>query len=401
MGLRLNLDYALALASRIGVLAGVEERQLRAQLPKINAAHASLVGAGDDGWPHLRCLAEPPLDLVKAWAEARRQAGERIVVVGEPGALAAARALMSTAPPAGEAPIPPISWVDGLDAVDPLDADPLGGDRPVHVLALDGPGWVETVVRDLMPGASGLTVAGERDDHGLGDAERLKGPVDARFGVFGPAALALAALAGVDVDAAMADGLDTARRCSAPGLYNNPAYLWAALLHASRERGIERLQFLVPSARLVPWADWAARAWLSLTSRAETRGGVRVHVGWGATVSRVGDEAMLQHVVDGPRDVMIVALNVERGGALSDAAQRRWSLGRELMSAAVQQLSREGRPVVQIRAPSVGAPSVAALSALTLHTALTVAMLQDIDPLATPAVAFWRALVNTELQSHP
>ena len=395
MGLRLNLDYALVLASRIGVLAGVEERQLRAQLPKINAAHASLVAAGDEGWPHLRSLTEPPLESVHAWVEARRTAGERVVVVGEPGALAAARALMSS----GEASHP-VLWVDGFDAVDPLAGAEKGG-APLHVLALDGPGWVATVVRDLMPFAAGLTVAGERESHGFGPCERLVGPADARFGVFGPAALALAALAGVNIEGALADGLETARRCSAPGLYNNPAYLWAALLHAGRERGIERIQLLVPSARLLPWADWAARAWMSLTSRAETRGGVRVHVGLGATVARLGDEAMLQHVVDGPRDVMIVALNVEQGGALDPAAQRRWSLGRELMAAAVQQLSREGRPVLQIRAPSLGAPTTAALAAMTLHTALTLAFIQDIDPLATPAVALWRALVDTELQSFP
>lgn len=390
MGLRLNLDYTLVLASRIGTVAGVEERQLRGQLAKINAAHAALVAVGDTGWPHLRCLLDPRLAELTAWVEERERAGERLIVVGEPGALAAARVLMS----AGPRPVT-VSWVDGLDAVLP-GAD--GG--PAHVLALDGPEWVGTVVRDLAPITSGLTVAGERDEHGLGDAARLRGPVDARFGVFGPAALALALMAGVDVEAALAEGLATARRCGVAGLYENPAYLWAALLHAGRERGLERVQLLLPSGRMSAWGDWAVRAWSSVTSRAETRGGVRVHVGWGATAVRLGDEAALQHVMGGPRDVMVVALNVEQGGAVDAAGQRRWSLGRELMTAAVQQLSREARPVLQVRSPSLGAPALAALSALTLQTALTLAHLQDIDPLATPAVALWRALVSSELQSH-
>lgn len=388
MGLRLNLDYALTLANAVGVWGGVDQRQLRAQIPKMNAVHAALLAAGDQGWPHTRALSGDPLERAGAWAEARRSAGDRVVVLGEPGAVAAARVLAS-----GLAAQP--RWVDAPDALEDALAD-----GPAHLLVLDGPPWVRWLAASSAGRCSGLTVAGDEPTP-LDGAELLPGPADARFGVLGPAALALALLGGADGQGVLDEARSVARRCAHPALFENPAYLWAALMVAGRESGLERLAFLLPTARLEPWAAWAARAWVSLTSRADTRSGVRVHGGVGAITARLGDEALIQHILAGPRDLLGCAVVVDDGGGASALAGERWALSRALLTAQVQQMSRVGRPVIQIRLPSLKPGMIAGLSVLVLHAALAVAIASDLDPLAAPAAAAWRALASGELPSLP
>lgn len=388
MTVRLNLDHALTLASEVGVWGGLDQRQLRAQIPRMNAVHAALMGLLE------RAPAQvPAMEMAEAatrWAEARAAAGEEVVVLGEPSAVAAARALAATAPAPAR-----VSYVDGLDAQAPRGAK-------VHLLVLDGPPWVRWMARAWASEGAGLSVAGEEPDAPWGsEVERLRGPADGAFGVLGPGALAAAAVSGASPLAIVAEAARVWARCGSKALFENPAFLWAAVLRAGREHGIERLFFLLPTSRLEPWGAWATRAWASLTSSADSRGDVRVPAGVPTQVATLGDEAILQHLLSGPRDLLGAAVMLEDVGAREPQDVARWALARSLMAEAVAQITRDGRPVVQVRLGSLDPPTVAGLSVVTLHAALAFALAADVDPLDMPAARRWRDLAAEAIQTVP
>jgi len=385
---RLNLDHALTLASEVGIWGGLDQRQLRAQIPRMNTVYpvfAELVARAP--------AAVPGLEVAQAaarWAQARLAAGEEVLVLGEPSAVAAARALEATAPTPGR-----VRYVDGLDAEAPRG-------RPVHLLVLDGPPWVRWMARSWAGGFSGITVVGGEPGSPWGpEVQRLEGPADGAFGVLGPAALAAAAVSGASIDAIVAEAARVHARCGARALFENPALLWAAVLRAGRDYGIERLFFLLPSSRLEPWGAWVTRAWASLTSSADSRGDVRVPAGVPTQVATLGDEAILQHLLSGPRDLLGAAIMLDDVGARDPEGVTRRALARALMGVAVSQISRDGRPVVQLRLGSLDPPTVAGLSVLALYAALAFALACDVDPLDMPAARRWRELAADALQSIP
>lgn len=392
LAVRLNLDYALTLTSKVGVWGGLDQRHLRAQIPRMNAVHAAILALGDRGLPHLAGLDASRLEQAVAWVARRRAEGAPVVVLGEPGAVAAVRALSSVAPDPGA-----LRWVDGIDGAEEALA---AGDA--HLLVLDGPPWVRWLAARLAGSAIGLTLAGEGAPiPGLEGAERLNGPCDARFGVFGAASLAVAELAGARGDAILEEATRAARRVAHPALFENPAYLWAAVLVAGREHGLERLCFLLPTGRLEGWAAWGTRMWAAVTTRAESRGGVRRPTGIPTLVARLGDEAMIQHLLGGPHDVLGVAVTVDDLGARDARGHHRWGLARALLSAQIMQLCRDGRPVVQLRLPSLDPAMLAGLSMVTLHAAIATALASDLDPLSSPAAQQWRTLAEDEILNYP
>lgn len=349
-------------------------------ISRFNALHGAILAAGDGGWPHLSLLGTAP-DL-SPWVEARRAAGERLVVLGEPGAVSACRALLP-----GGAPMTPVFSPGGLVAA-------LAGDVPVHLMTLQGPRWVRDLAVEARPSVRSATWVG-RDD-APAEFEHLVGASDARFGVLGPGSLAVAALAGVGPELLLAEAERMARRCAGPALFENPAYVWAALLGSLADRGVERLTFLLPDPALQPWSDWAARCWAGTTARVVGRSGVQTHRGLSVHSALVGDENLLQLQLAGPRDALVVSVTVDDPGpsVAQPLGLRAWELGRALQARQVRQLTLDGRPVIQLRLPSLQPAWLASLSFLSLHTAVVVALFQDADPLVQPVVDHWRALTG-------
>lgn len=386
MGPRITLDTSLALARAVGAWGGLEHKDLRAQISRINAAHAAIVGAGDAAWPHISALAEgPALAQALRWGAARRAGGEPLVVVGEPSAVGAAMAVLGDAS------------VRGLDSLDGFAVEAaFAGGRPPHLLVLPGPDWVIELADAVADRSSGCTVAG--DAHLLSGAESLPPLSNVAFGALGPVAWALAARAGQDVAGLLAEGLRMAQRCSSPALFENPAYLLAATVLACRERGADRLALLLPVARMLPWAAWAERAWGALTARREQRAGVGLLVGTPTFSAMLADEARIAALAGGPNDVVSLALWAEDPGAhwtLRDG-QPAWERTRSLHQSQVRLLAHGGRPVVQLRLPALTPGWLVALSFLTLHSALVVAMGGEGDPRVLPGVDLWRTSLRRD-----
>lgn len=395
---RLNLDSSLSMAASIGPGLGLEMRDLRALLPKFAAVHATFVEAGDRGWPHLAALLPGACDAATAWGAARAAAAQRVLVLGEPGAVDASLALSSAAGAGAER----VSVVTAPDAA--VLAAALEGPAP-HLLVLDGPTWVRTLSLAIQARCDGITVVPRDGEAGAGwcpEAGLLTGPggADPRFGVLGPAAFGLLALAGVDVDAVVAEAITVARAAGNPALFENPAYRLAATLLASRERDVHRLALLLPTPRLLGWAAWCGRAWAGLTARVGRESdGVHRHGGVRASALCLGDEVGVQVLVEGAPDALTLALWAESPG-LDQAIGSHlstWEIARRLSAQHVRQLSVAGRPVVQLRLAGLDASSLAGLSVLMLQAGLAMALALDLDPMAMPAALRWRAMTDEAL----
>lgn len=367
----------------IGADAGLDRRQLLAQIPKLTLAHSAIIAAGDGHWPHVAAV-EQELSGLQTWVEQRQADGAPLALAGDPGALCAATALASTMPGGARA-----TWAGSAD---PIELSGLLEGRP-HLVAIDGPAWVDAVAGGLVDTLAGVTHVG-------GDGP-LSGPGagDARFGVLSPLSLALCALAGTPADAVLAETRQLARRAAAPAALENPAYLLAAALLGWRDRGVDRLLIAVPSARLAPWARWASGAIEGLSCRVARPHGLDEPRGIGAGAAHSGDDLTLQRLVEGPGDTVTLALWSDDLGAdrLIGADRSAGALLREQHQRWLRELKLRGRPVVQLRLPSLGPASMAAASYLLIHAAVAWSMAQELDPIAMPAVARWRERARQDL----
>lgn len=384
MSTRLNLDLTAAMAESIGADAGLDRRALLAQIPRISLAHAAITSAPAGRWPHLAAL-EADRAAARAWAVERRDSGAPLALVGDPAAVDGARALAATVGGGADLGL--------ITSPDPIEIAAVMSRRP-HLVALEGAAWVEPLTGALAESASGITRVGADGP--------LAGPGadDARFGPLSPLALALVDRAGASSEAVLTEARALARRISAAAMYDNPAYLLAAALMACRERGRDRLVLVTPSARLDPWASWAVRAVEGLTCRVARPSGLMDEPrGLGVSLARSGDELALQRLLDGPADtVALLIWSDDPGPDLRVGAQgSATTLLREQHQRWAGELRLAGRPALQLRLPGLDPSALGAASTLLIHAAIAWAAAQDLDPIAMPAVARWRARARQAL----
>jgi hypothetical protein len=331
-----------------------------------------------------------------------------IVVLGEPAAVAAVRVLegMPAQAPASKgrrraAGAGTRPGFAALDAPDPVAlAAAFDGARAPLLVVLDGPPWVRALAEVASVRAASAFVVGEpgADEWTLPGAARAAAPgaTDPRFGAMGGAALAVAAARGVPVEAAL-DGLRRmAQRCAQPGMFDNPAYLLASLVDAAaEERGLTQIALLLPSPRMADWGGWARGAWTAVVSKTRVRDSVRDYHGTTPMIVQAGDEAMVQRLIDGPRNVLTLALWADEVGApVAEGAAATWELARGLMGAHVKQLVTSGRPVVRIGFGAVDASHLLELAMMWVHAAVASAARAELDPLAMPAADRWREILQ-------
>lgn len=393
--MRFSLDTQLSSAQAVGARAGVASArsalpgsQLAALLQRVEeAARAGLL-------PHLDAARDPEQGQAMvarglAWRHRGARSADRVVLVGEPGACAAA-ALLARAAGAADMLI-----VD-QPAAELVQAAQVGAKRP-RMVVLEGPPWVGELARRVGEGVATWTVfreAGVRPgaEPDLPEGAEVvvaPGAADARFGAVGPAALALAGWArldGTDLAQALA-GICLA--CTGAGQRSNPALRLALLAHElARGPGLTLPVLLTASPRLADWASWAARAWSAFSARpVPETGGYRAR-GSTPLVVAAGDEALIQRLIAGPRDHWVLAL--DRQAEASDALGL---LARDLVETHVRQLVRDGRPVVRLDLRDDGPLAQAELAFLWTHAALLAAALDPVDPLTMDAADDWRALL--------
>jgi hypothetical protein len=140
VGSGLEVDHQLALTSVLGAGRGLESRRLSSLAPTLHAVHSILEDARSQGQVPL-CAQD--LEREAEWAESRledwRDDTDRLVLVGEPGAIRGLTGLAS----AGD--LRQIRWIDGPDPY-AMEVGLQGAESP-RIIVLGGPGWIPRLAR--------------------------------------------------------------------------------------------------------------------------------------------------------------------------------------------------------------------------------------------------------------
>ena len=227
--------------------------------------------------------------------------------------------------------------------------------------------------------------------------------VGGRFSVFTPVGLLPAAVSGIDIDALLAGAADMDERTSKAGLWDNPAYMAAALQYLSDTKKGKHISVMMAYAHgLKDVADWYRQLWAeSLGKKLDLKGKV-VHTGQ-TPVKAVGatdQHSQVQLYMEGPNDKTFTFLRVEKFGEKMPIPKAFGSMdgvgylgGRNLaelinaeQAATEAALMGAGRPCARISFPELNAYTVGqALYMLEVQTAFA-GGLYNIDPFDQPGV---------------
>lgn len=363
--------------------AGIGRKRLLSGLSRLRDAHDVLVrGAADGRWPHLNLPDAEQVAGVSEIAAGLRARAPRLAVVGQPGAVAALRAVTEalgvrvphwvTSPDAASVP--------GLDSAD------------VAWLVLEGPAWVDQVAEWAVASGRVVAVAGAgthpAPPHGWWISDPVAG--DGRFGGLGLAGLVCAAWAGVDVDGLLGGARDMVAACARPALFENPAYTLAlSTIFVERDLGISTVAHLATSGRMEAFSAWLVRMWGAVLTDTVTIDGVVRHTGTAGVAGVVGDEELLQVLLVGPKDKLVAIWDVSEGdhgpGAREGVAQ---------VNAFQDLVNRENLANLRVRLPGLDARTLGAAILLAQHAAVSASVFLDLDPLGLSAVTAWYGAVE-------
>jgi len=139
--------------------------------------------------------------------------------------------------------------------------------------------------------------------------------VGGRFSVFTPVGLLPAAVSGIDIDELLAGAADMDRRASKAELWENPAYLAAALQFISDTKKGKHIGVMMSySNGLKDVADWYRQIWAESIGKKYDLEGKVVHVGQ-TPVKAVGatdQHSQVQLYMEGPKDKTFTFLRVEK-----------------------------------------------------------------------------------------
>jgi glucose-6-phosphate isomerase len=148
--------------------------------------------------------------------------------------------------------------------------------------------------------------------------------VSGRYSVLSAVGLFPAAVAGIDVNELLAGAAAMDERCSAPSLFENPAYLLGAvhyLAHVARQKSVH---VMMPySDALADVADWSAQLLAESLGKELDLDGRVVHNGLTplCAVGASDQHSLLQLFVEGPNDKIITFVRVEDHGARLEIPQ--------------------------------------------------------------------------------
>lgn len=233
--------------------------------------------------------------------------------------------------------------------------------------------------------------------------------VGGRFSVLSPVGLLPAAICGIDPGALLAGAAAMEERCRTEALGQNPAGVLATLLHhADREQG-RSIHVLMPySDRLRPVALWFQQLWAESLGKALTLAGEARPTGPTplAAVGAIDQHSLLQLLMEGPHDKVVLLIQVEDQGADVVIPDRHpeipslaylggHSLG-ELLSAeraaTAEALRRGSRPNATFFMPRIGAEELGQLVMLFQIATVYAGALYGVDPMNQPGVELSKQL---------
>lgn len=383
--MRFRLDTRLSEGSTIGARGGLVLDEGSALGQRLVGRLQEIRQALDEGvLPALRLAtdrgqARAAMELGSSWRGGGRSAPDRLIVVGEAGAVAAATLLARALP--GTA----LAMVDRPDRASVVAA--LAGARRPSVLALAGPRWVQTAVKAMQVDPARVLIALDEpaEVSSWGRPWVAPGAADGRFGSFGPAGLGLlgwAAAGDPDLLAATVEALiEVGEAVSGVASRSNPAVRLALVARGMEAADASCAPALVAStANLQAWASWAASSWMALRSRSAPRGTAFEPLGGTPLVCAAGDEAAIQRLCEGVRGPWGVLLGIQGPPADDLAAERQ-----ALLDAQGRVLSNHGRAAVSVQVRDDAAPALAQLSVWWSVGCLLATAVDAADPLTMDA----------------
>lgn len=202
--------------------------------------------------------------------------------------------------------------------------------------------------------------------------------VGGRFSVFSPVGMFPAAMLGMDLDAMAAGCAAMDARCSQASLYENPAYLRAAVQYLLDTRKGKTMTVMMPYAdSLRDVADWFRQLWAESLGKRLNLDGEEVYVGQ-TPIKALGvtdQHSQVQLYREGPNNKVFTMLEVGRFDKtvrIPDTLQqvagldylRNKSLNKLLaaeLRGTMDALKMSARPVMRITLPRVNAHTVAQL----------------------------------------
>jgi glucose-6-phosphate isomerase len=227
--------------------------------------------------------------------------------------------------------------------------------------------------------------------------------VGGRYSVLSPVGLLPAAVAGVRVDELLAGAAWMDARSQSHVLWENPSYLFGALLYLAEVRRNKNVVVLMPySDRLRELAAWFAQLWAESLGKAHDLNEKPVHVGQTpqAALGVTDQHSQVQLYLEGPNDKVIVMIRVEDHGrkveiptAYADLEGVSYLGGTELgalcnmeQRATELALQKHARMVLTLQVPAVNAFTLGQLFQFFEAATLFAGALHRINPLDQPAV---------------
>ena len=386
--MRIHLDHSALLARRSGQPERLPRGAVQDKVARLAAVQEELDEVAEQGLlDHRRvALDAEAVERGQDWANE----GERVVLMGDAGAVLGASLLC------------PEGALDQVTCPDPLVLQRiLSGPEPVHLLALDGPPWVRALAAGLAGRVGRVTVVkGDGSDAPsweLPGVQRWEeaGSADLRFAPFSPLAQALAEYCDVPLGPLMEAWRGASEQCGGRATWDNPALLLAGIAAATADSDRGRLVLVGGDASLGRLAGWAAASWSAITVKATGESGVRRAHDTLPVAGTLGDEALVQRLVEGPDDAWSLLLTGTPGAgdlALDGPVGSVGVIARDLARAWGSLLTESHRPHVRLRASGEGAAASLALATVLVHAALALAVYRGLAPLQMPAADRLRAL---------
>ncbi|BDG07662.1 hypothetical protein [Anaeromyxobacter paludicola] len=134
----------------------------------------------------------------------------------------------------------------------------------------------------------------------------LGASIGGRFSVLSPVGLLPAAAAGVDTAALLAGAAELEARCRSGAVLENPALLYAAVLHLLDVRRGRRLHVLMPYAdALRDLGDWFVQLWAESLGKNPGTGPTPIRA-----VGATDQHSSLQLMMEGPHDKVVTLVRV-------------------------------------------------------------------------------------------
>ena len=233
--------------------------------------------------------------------------------------------------------------------------------------------------------------------------------VGGRFSVLTPVGVLPAAVTGVDVEALMAGAAAMDARCRSGTLTENPAGVFATLLHTADTELGAPIHVLMPYAdRLRSLGLWFQQLWAESLGKALGVGGEEVHSG-PTPLTAVGasdQHAQVQLFMEGPRDKVVVFVAVQgKPDDLTIPSHREdvsalgylggHTIG-ELLDverrATAEALRQRGRPNMTVEIERLDAFSLGQVLMMFEIATVYAAALYGVDPLVQPGVELGKEL---------